>query len=67
MPLLDVVLGYDCNVACTYCTITQEMRLRALPTERVAKEIDRAALRGFREVAFTGGEGVGGDEAPGER
>jgi cyclic pyranopterin phosphate synthase len=32
------------------------MRLRALPTERVAKEIDRAAARGFREVAFTGGE-----------
>ncbi|MBK9261562.1 MAG: radical SAM protein [Polyangiaceae bacterium] len=56
MALLDVVLGYDCNLACTYCTITQEMRLRALPTERVAREIDRAASRGFREVAFTGGE-----------
>lgn len=56
MALLDVVLGYDCNLACTYCTITPEMRLRALPTERIAKEIDRAASRGFREVAFTGGE-----------
>jgi molybdenum cofactor biosynthesis enzyme MoaA len=56
MALLDVVLGYDCNLACTYCTITPEMRLRALPTDRVAKEIDRAASRGFREVAFTGGE-----------
>ncbi len=32
------------------------MRLRALSTERVAREIDRAATRGFREVAFTGGE-----------
>jgi molybdenum cofactor biosynthesis enzyme MoaA len=56
MALLDVVLGYDCNLACTYCTITQGMRLRALSTERVAKEIDRASSRGFREVAFTGGE-----------
>lgn len=56
MALLDVVLGYDCNLACTYCTITPEMRLRALPTERIAKEIDRAAARGFRDVAFTGGE-----------
>ena len=56
MPLLDVVLGYDCNLACTYCTITPEMRLRMLPTERIAKEIDRAALRGFRDIAFTGGE-----------
>jgi cyclic pyranopterin phosphate synthase len=56
MPLLDIVLGYDCNLACTYCTITDEMRRRALPTERVAREIDRAARRGFRDVAFTGGE-----------
>jgi MoaA/NifB/PqqE/SkfB family radical SAM enzyme len=56
MPLLDVVLGYDCNLGCTYCTITGEMRRRALPTERVAREIDRAAARGFTEVAFTGGE-----------
>lgn len=56
MPLLDVVLGYDCNLACTYCTITGEMRLRALPTERVAQAIDRAAARGYKEIAFTGGE-----------
>jgi MoaA/NifB/PqqE/SkfB family radical SAM enzyme len=54
--LLDVVLGYDCNLACTYCTITDEMRQRALPTARVAAEIDRAAARGYRDVAFTGGE-----------
>lgn len=56
MPLLDVVLGYDCNLACTYCTITQDMRRRALPLAEVAREIERAAARGFREVAFTGGE-----------
>jgi MoaA/NifB/PqqE/SkfB family radical SAM enzyme len=56
VPLLDVVLGYDCNLACTYCTISPAMRLRALPTERVAREIDRAAARGFDEIAFTGGE-----------
>ena len=56
VPLLDVVLGYDCNLACTYCTITDEMRRRAMPAERVAREIDRAAARGYRDVAFTGGE-----------
>ncbi len=56
MPLLDIVLGYDCNLGCTYCTISDEMRRRALPTARVAREIDRAAARGFRDVAFTGGE-----------
>ncbi len=56
MALLDVVLGYDCNLACDYCTITPEMRRRALPIARVAAEIERAAARGFRDVAFTGGE-----------
>lgn len=56
MPLLDVVLGYDCNLACTYCTISEAMRRRALTTPEVAREIDRAASSGFRDVAFTGGE-----------
>jgi MoaA/NifB/PqqE/SkfB family radical SAM enzyme len=56
MPLLDVVLGYDCNLKCGYCTITDAMRLRSLPTEVVAREIEAAALRGWKEVAFTGGE-----------
>jgi cyclic pyranopterin phosphate synthase len=56
MALLDVVLGYDCNLGCTYCTITAEMRRRALAPERVAREIDRAAQKGYRDVAFTGGE-----------
>lgn len=56
MPLLDIVLGYDCNAACTYCTITDEMRRRALSTEAIAREIDRAARAGYREIAFTGGE-----------
>lgn len=56
MPLLDIVLGYDCNASCTYCTITREMRKRALPTAKIAREIDRAAAAGFRGIAFTGGE-----------
>lgn len=56
MPLLDVVMAYDCNLACTYCTITDAMRQRSLSTEQIAREIARAASRGFREVAFTGGE-----------
>lgn len=56
MPLLDIVLGYDCNLACTYCTISPEMRLRAMPTARVAAVIEQAATQGYDEVAFTGGE-----------
>jgi cyclic pyranopterin phosphate synthase len=56
VPLLDVVLGYDCNLGCTYCTITDTMRRRALPTERVVAKIDEGARRGYRDIAFTGGE-----------
>jgi MoaA/NifB/PqqE/SkfB family radical SAM enzyme len=56
MPLLDVVLGYDCNLKCSYCTITDAMRLRSIPTDVVVREIDAAARRGWKQVAFTGGE-----------
>lgn len=65
LALLDIVLGYDCNLACTYCTISDEMRRRALPAERIAREIDRAAARGFRDVAFTGGEPTMRSDLPG--
>lgn len=56
MTLLDVVVGYDCNLKCTYCTITDGMRRRALPTRAITSEIDTAAGRGIRRIAFTGGE-----------
>ena len=56
MPLLDVVLGYDCNLACTYCTIGEAMRPKLTAPDRIVREIDRAAAAGFDEIAFTGGE-----------
>jgi cyclic pyranopterin phosphate synthase len=54
--LLDVVLGYDCNLSCDYCTITPAMRRRALASARVAAHIEAAAKDGYRDIAFTGGE-----------
>ncbi len=56
MALLDVILGYDCNLACTYCTITPAMRTRALTTDRVARAMRRARAAGYEDVSFTGGE-----------
>jgi cyclic pyranopterin phosphate synthase len=64
VSLLDVVLGYDCNLGCTYCTITPAMRKRSLATERVRAAIDEASADGFREVAFTGGEPTLFDDLP---
>lgn len=54
--LLDLVLTYDCNLACDYCTITDAMRRRSLPLDVAIRSIDRAASRGVHAVAFTGGE-----------
>ena len=56
MPLLDVILGYDCNLACTYCTITDEMREREMPTARTARTMREARRQGYDSVSFTGGE-----------
>ncbi len=57
MPgLLDIILGYDCNLACTYCTITEAMRARAIPAPAVAAELSRGRDNGFDKVSFTGGE-----------
>lgn len=56
VTLLDVILGYDCNLACDYCTITEAMRRRALPTAAVVAELVRARSEGISRVSFTGGE-----------
>lgn len=56
MPLLDVILGYDCNLACDYCTITPAMRARSLSTARVLAALRAARARGYDRVSFTGGE-----------
>ena len=55
-PLLDVVLGYDCNLACDYCTITPAMRERSLSTRAVVAELRRGREDGFAAISFTGGE-----------
>jgi molybdenum cofactor biosynthesis enzyme MoaA len=54
--LLDVILGYDCNLACDYCTITPAMRARALPRERVLAELRRGRRDGYDALSLTGGE-----------
>lgn len=56
MALLDVILGYDCNLACNYCTIDTPMRRRALATPEVIKALREGRALGFDTVSFTGGE-----------
>lgn len=57
VDLLDLVLQYECNLKCSYCTITDGMRARTpLTLQTVAGEIARAVSLGCTSVQFTGGE-----------
>lgn len=57
MPgLLDVILGYDCNLACRYCTITPPMRARALTPQRVLEALRRGRADDYDALSLTGGE-----------
>ena len=56
VALLDVILGYDCNLACDYCTISSQMRPRALRTPDVVRALREGRTLGFDTVSFTGGE-----------
>jgi cyclic pyranopterin phosphate synthase len=56
MPLLDVIVGYDCNLYCDYCTISPAMRQRSLSAPAIVAELRRGRRDGYQRVSFTGGE-----------
>src|SRR5262252_5395371 len=54
--LIDVQIGYACNVQCDYCSITDEMRLDNMSTATVMAKLSEARAHGATKVAFGGGE-----------
>jgi molybdenum cofactor biosynthesis enzyme MoaA len=57
LDLLDIVLHYDCNLKCTYCTCAGEMRHRkGLTAAEILPHVDRAAAAGCIALSITGGE-----------
>jgi len=54
--LVDVMIGYACNVQCDYCSITDEMRKENMATAPVMAALAEARRRGATRVAFGGGE-----------
>ncbi len=56
VALLDLILTYDCNLACDYCTCAIAMRGRVLPAAAVLEALRRGRADGFDAVSFTGGE-----------
>lgn len=54
--LLDMILGYDCNLWCDYCTIGPELRARALTTQQAIAALRRGRAQGLDTLSITGGE-----------
>lgn len=54
--LLDIIMGYDCNVFCDYCTISPEMRQRSLSAAAIERELRAGRDHDYDRVSFTGGE-----------
>ena len=54
--LVDVMIGYACNVQCDYCSITDEMRKENMATAPVMAALAEARRRGATKVSFGGGE-----------
>jgi MoaA/NifB/PqqE/SkfB family radical SAM enzyme len=54
--LIDVQIGYACNVQCDYCSITDEMRQENMATAAVMAQLRAARARGATKVCFGGGE-----------
>ncbi|MGH7785629.1 MAG: radical SAM protein [Candidatus Binatia bacterium] len=54
--LIDMMIGYACNVQCDYCSITDEMRHENMATPAVLRTLQEARARGAVKVAFGGGE-----------
>ena len=54
--LVDVMIGYACNVQCDYCSVTDEMRKENMATAPVMAALLEARRRGAKKVAFGGGE-----------
>ena len=54
--LVDVMIGYACNVQCDYCSITDEMRQESMSTASILAQLADARARGATKVSFGGGE-----------
>jgi MoaA/NifB/PqqE/SkfB family radical SAM enzyme len=54
--LVDVMIGYACNVQCDYCSITDDMRRENMATAAVIPKLSEARAQGATKVSFGGGE-----------
>ena len=54
--MVDVIMGYECNVKCDYCSVSDRMRPHNMTTRQVLARLEDARARGVHRVSFGGGE-----------
>lgn len=54
--VIDVIMGYECNVRCDYCSIHDAQRAENMTTARLLGELRWGWEQGIRAAAFGGGE-----------
>lgn len=54
--MIDIIMGYECNVECDYCTVSREMRRKNMSTRQISGALKKGADEGLTKVAFGGGE-----------
>lgn len=54
--MVDLIMGYECNVKCDYCSVSDEMRAFNMTTGDALSELARARSMGMHKVSFGGGE-----------
>jgi len=54
--MVDVIMGYECNVKCDYCSVLDELRCRNMTTTEIVAELVEARSMGIHKVSFGGGE-----------
>jgi len=54
--MVDVIMGYECNVQCDYCSVTDDLRPSNMTTAEVVDRLAEARGMGIHKVSFGGGE-----------
>ncbi|HNU68144.1 MAG TPA: radical SAM protein [Myxococcota bacterium] len=54
--MVDLIMGYECNVKCDYCSVSDAMRPVNMTTAEALSELAAARAMGMHKVAFGGGE-----------
>jgi len=56
MKKLEISVGHNCNASCIFCYSSHTKDKNKMSTEKIKLILERYAEKGYKDVAFTGGE-----------